>query len=341
MGKSPPELPGPGPGGPGGFGPGPEGPGGPPPFGPPGGGPGGGPFGPGSSILRVDFLWFLWYLLVFLTISPLLVAGARLLVGRWPGRVDLLGQKVLGLGLAPVVLGLVSGPLLMMVPGGFGWSLGLATGIFRGVPEFLYHAEPDMPFYLAYFLTGWWLYSLHGGLPKVANVWLVNLVLGLAAHAAAGMLSSSFAMHRDLPHYDLIRLGGYVLYALGSAFTAFGVLGFFQRYIDRPTRTGRYLADTAFWVYLVHEPILIPLLRVFTPLGLAWWIQGPVVAILASAAALVLYELIVRPTPMVRLFGPANAVKPPAVPSAQAPVLQANEPDANAGSLANEPCSSA
>ena len=52
----------------------------------------------------------------------------------------------------------------MMVPGGFGWSLGLATGIFRGVPEFLYHAEPDMPFYLAYFLTGWWLYSLHGGL---------------------------------------------------------------------------------------------------------------------------------------------------------------------------------
>jgi glucan biosynthesis protein C len=188
--------------------------------------------------------------------------------------------------------------------GFFGWSLGLASGVFRAFPDFLFRLEPDMPFYLAYFLTGWWLHRQRDSLPDVARVWLPSLLVGVLAHTAATSLSATYARQTGLPQYDLIRLSGYSLYAVGSAYTAFGFLGFFQRYIDRATRIGRYLADTAFWVYLVHQPLLAPLLSWFAPIGLPWWLQGLLVAALATAAALLLYEAIVRPTPLIGLFGP-------------------------------------
>ena len=220
-----------------------------------------------------------------------------------PAAADRLGGLLIRLDLAPLVLGLVSVPAIMWTSGFFGWSLGLASAIGRGFPDFLLHLEPDMPFYLAYFLAGWWLHRQRASLPDVARYWLPSLLVGLATHAAATAVSGAYAFQTSLPGYGLIRIGGYALYAVGSAYTAFGFLGLFQRFIDRPTRAGRYLADTAFWVYLVHQPLLAPLLKWIVPLGLPWWLQGHVVAGLGTASVLVLYEAIVRPTPLVRLFG--------------------------------------
>ena len=54
-----------------------------------------------------------------------------------------------------------------------------------------------------------------------------------------------------------VRVVAYALYCLGSASTAFAFLGFFLRYFDRPSRAWRYLADTALWVYLVHQPLVL------------------------------------------------------------------------------------
>ncbi len=315
-----------------GFGPGGSGPPGddradastPSPFGPPGGGgmpapgpPGFGPaagglgeriFGTSSRYFRLDYLWFLWYLLVFATIAPL-VAGLAGLLASWTPA-DRLGRVAIRFGFAPLLLGLASGPALWMAPGFFGWSLGPASGIFRGVPDFLVHLEPDMPFYLAFFLAGWWLHRLRDGLPDLARRWLPCLAIGIAAHAGAEALSARYASQTDLPDYAWIRLGGYLLYATGSAYSAFGLLGFFQRFVNRPTRAGLYLADTAFWVYMVHQPILTPILRLVSPLGGPWLVQGLVVSALTAGVALVLYELVVVPTPLIRLFGPSGGTRP-------------------------------
>jgi glucan biosynthesis protein C len=201
-----------------------------------------------------------------------------------------------------MALGLTGGLALLLAPSQFGgWSLTLASGIFRGVPDFLFHLEPDQPFYLAYFLAGWWLHRDRDALPEVARAWMPYLLAGLAAHSASIALHTIYAGGSGL-----IRLGGYALYGVGSTYTALGFLAFFQRYLNRPSRVGRYLSDTALWVYLVHLPLMRPFLAAVTPMGLPWWLEGALVVAMTTAAALLLFEVIIRPTPLMTVFGPGG-----------------------------------
>ncbi|WP_165232436.1 acyltransferase family protein [Aquisphaera insulae] len=333
---------------------GPGGPGGGPPRGP--GGPGrGGPFGPPGVVsewlfgpyaryFALNHLWFLWYLLLFATFAPAVAWLADVTVGRRAaGAIDPAGLTLLRLDLIPLLLGLASIPALRLASGGFGggWSLGMAAGIGRGFPDFLFHLEWDMPFYLSYFLVGWWLHRERAGLADVAKRWLPSLAIGTMAQAVAGLLSMAQGRPPAGSSSSLIPAAGISLYAVGSAYTAFGFLGFFQRYLDRPTRAGRYLADTAFWIYLVHQPLLAPVLKVIVPLGLPWWLQALAASTLASAAGLVLYELIVKPTPLAALFGPARASKiaqTTAEPAAECPGLDGGgEADGVGSILASDP----
>ncbi len=288
---------------------------------PPGGGPGGpmpGPFGASggglserlfgryASYFHLHHLWFLWYLLVFVTIGPWVTrALGWALLRPTPEAADRMSLHLIRSGVAPVLFGLLATPALMMTPSMFGWSLGLAPAIFRGFPDFLLHYDPDMVFFGVFFLWGWWLHRHREAMPTLGRAWIPNLMLGLVAFAASTALSDAYSRRAGIPHYALIRLTGYALYCLCTAFTASAFIGVFLRYFDRPSGTWRYLADTALWVYLIHQPLVIVGLAWIGPMHLRWWIQTAIVSGGSVAAALVLYEMIVRPTPLVRLFGPA------------------------------------
>ncbi|MGP0066436.1 MAG: acyltransferase family protein [Isosphaeraceae bacterium] len=299
---------------------------------PPGGGPGGpmpGPFGPPGGGLSerlfgryaryfdLHHLWFLWYLLVFVTIAPWVTkAMGWVLLRPTPEAADRMSLQLIRSGVAPLLFGLIATPALMLTSSPFGWSLGLAPAIFRGFPDFLLHYDPDMLFYGIFFLWGWWLHRHREELPGLGPAWLPNLIIGLLAFSASTALADAYSRRTGIPHYALVRLAGYALYCSCTAFTATAFIGVFLRYFDRPSAGWRYLADTALWVYLIHQPLVIIGLAMVGPLHLAWWIQTAIVSAGSAAAALVLYEMIVRPTPLVRLFGPAFPRKlPVAAPS--------------------------
>jgi fucose 4-O-acetylase-like acetyltransferase len=272
-------------------------------------------FGRYSRYFDLHHLWFLWYLLIFATVAPWVAEGfGWLLLRPSPEAADRLGLRIARWGLAPLVFGLVATPALMMTSSPFGWSLGLSPAIFRGFPDFLLHLDPDMAFYLIFLLWGWWLHRQREALPALGRTWLPSLLLGLIAFAASTALADDYGRRFDAPGYALIRTCGSVLYCLGSAWTISAFIGLFVRYLDRPSRTWRYLADTALWVYLIHQPLVIIGLALFRPLRLAWWAQTAAVSAMSVAAALLLYEVIVRPTPLVRLFGPASPRRPAAAP---------------------------
>lgn len=268
-------------------------------------------FGESSRHLSLQHLWFLWYLLVFSTLAPPVAAGAGWLFLRHnPEAIDHMGLRALRLSLVPLLLGLVSVPAMMVVPpiSPENWSLGLATAISNVFPDVLFRYQPDWPFYFVYFLAGWWLYRMRHGLGDVAENWLPCLLIGTVAHVAAVVISESCAPRTGLPNYNLVRLGSYTIYALGGAYTAFGLLGFFQRFLDRPTRIGRYLADTAFWVYLVHQGLLTRYaIGWVSPLALPGGAKALLATAIAVAISLASFELIVRPTPLIHLFGPASS----------------------------------
>ncbi len=293
-----------------------EGPGG---FQPPPGGPMPGPFGVTevrlsdrlfggfSHYFDLHHLWFLWYLLVFATVAPGVARVAAALLSRSEvGALDRIGKNIVRWGLAPILFGLMAGPTLMLSPGPFGWSLGLSPSIFRGFPDFLLHLDREMMFYFLFFLWGWWLHREREALPALGQTWLPSLLMGLIAFATSTALSNAYASRPDLPGYAGIRVCGYTLYGLASALISAGFLGAFLRYLDRTSRAWRYLADTALWVYLIHQPLVVIGLALFQPLHLVWWARTAAVSLLATATALLLYEAVVRPTPLVRLFGPAS-----------------------------------
>jgi hypothetical protein len=265
-------------------------------------------FGSASRYFELHHLWFLWYLLIFATVAPWVAkALGWLLLRPSDESADRLGLRLIRSGLAPVALGLISTPALLMVPSMFGWSLGLPGAIFRAYPDYLLHLDPDMAFYFIFFLAGWWLHRERDALPSLARRWLPDLVLGLLAFAAATWLSDSYRGRSTEPHYQLIRLAGYALYSVASASTGLAFLGFFQRYLNRPTPVGRYLADTALWVYLIHQPFVLIGLAWLAPYHLPWWALTAAVSVFSVAGSLLMYEAMVRPTPLVYLFGPASA----------------------------------
>ncbi len=241
----------PGGGMPSGFPPG--GPGGPMsgPFGGPDGGLSERLFGSSARLFNLNHLWFLWYLLVFVTVAPLVAESLGWILARGSlGAVDRLGVRLVRSGLAPIALGVAAAPALMLTSGPFGWSIGMPESIFRGFPDFLFQIDMVMPFYFLYFLAGWWLHREREALSSVARGWLPYFLAGTLAYVAATWMSDTYARQTSLPHHALIRWGGYTLYCIASATTGFAFLGFFQKNLDRPSSTWRYLADTALWVYL-------------------------------------------------------------------------------------------
>lgn len=265
-----------------------------------------------AGLFALSYFWFMWYLLLFITITPFLirVMGA-LFRSMTPSRIEETGLGIIRVGLAPVILGLVSTPALILAPMPFGWSLGTPSAAGLPFPDFALRLDPEFGFYLLYFLTGWWLYHARQGLSILARAWLPNLALGTIAFTLATETSAAYFSKSGTPYYQWIRAGTYLSYCLGSAFTAFGFLGLFERYFNRPSRLGRYLADTAFWVYVTHLPLVSLFLYLFRPLHLPWVLDGFCTSTLAAGSATFLYQKIVRHTFLARLYGPADAHKKP------------------------------
>ena len=264
-------------------------------------------FGDYSRHLSLEHLWFLWYLLIFVTVGPLIVTVfSRVFSWSSPDKVDGLGKALVRFNVLAFVLALVTLPALIHARGFVGWSLANPIGFSGAFPDFLLQYYADEPFYLCYFLAGWWFFRLKDSLPDLARYWLWNFVLGIVGFAASQALSDAYAMQHDMPHYQWIRLGSFALYGLGTAYSTFGFLGFFQRFLNRPTKIGRYIADTALWIYLAHLPLIPYLLWWFEPWRSAWWASSIAGMVIVTGVTLVVFELVVRPTPLVYVFGPAS-----------------------------------
>jgi branched-subunit amino acid transport protein len=274
-----------------------------------------------ASNFELQHLWFLWYLLLFCTVAPLITRPMAFLFVR--GEVpltDRIGRFLLRFDIAPLLLALITLPALLHARG-MDWTLTNPAGFSGVFPDFLAQYFVDLPFYFLYFLFGWWFFRLRASLDSVARPWLFNLSLGITAFAVSQALYDNFnpapafggfgfpvpAVHPAAP--AAIRLLAFALYAVGSAYSGFGLLGLFQKYLDRPTRFGRYFTDTMLWVYLVQLAIIPYLANWVDYNNTSWWeaTLGGVIAV--TAIALVLFELLVRHTPLIYIFGPASITK--------------------------------
>jgi glucans biosynthesis protein C len=70
----------------------------------------------------------------------------------------------------------------------------------------------------------------------------------------------------------------------------------FLRHLERPVGWIRYLADSSYWLYLIHVPVLIWVQVLIAPLALPALIKGLLALLIALPPMLVSYHFAVRPT---------------------------------------------
>ena len=261
-----------------------------------------------SSNFNFEHLWFLWYLLLFATLGPLVAIPLARLFHKPAPLMDNLGRWLLRFNLGVLVLGLLALPAVLHA-GAADWTVENPAGFLATFPDCLAQYFSDLPLYGFYFLAGWWMYRVRDELPSITKYWLWNLVLGIVGFALSRSLFRNHGMQPATAHYQQIRLAAFALYAVSGACSGMGLLGLFQRFLDRPTRAGKYFSDTILWIYLSQIAIIPHIMPWIQSDRATWWEASIVGILLVTLVALAIFELVIRPTPLVHIFGPASLTR--------------------------------
>lgn len=266
-------------------------------------------FGNYEKHFSLEHLWFLWYLFVMVLVAPWFaetcVASGRALRLKKTQRT---GAKLAQRNMLGVAMGLIGLPLLIHARNFMGWSLANPHGFLGAFPDFLLQYYPDWPHYAFYFAAGWWMFLNRDVLTSFERQWKWSLAIGVIGFALSQWLASRYGMNPAYTNSGWVRLAAFALYGVGAAYSVLGFLGVFQRYLNWPNSVVRYFADTALWVYLVHLPLIPYVIGWVEPWRTSWWEASIGGMLVVAGASLALYELLVRPTVLMYVYGPATAL---------------------------------
>jgi ABC-type multidrug transport system ATPase subunit/peptidoglycan/LPS O-acetylase OafA/YrhL len=232
-------------------------------------------------------LWFLYYLLVIYAIA--MVTRAAILAVDRDGRFRrVLDRTVRGLvysGTAPLALGLPLGGALYARPDWVMW-FGIPTPDQSLIPQvaslvgyctamafgWLTHRQADL---LQVWGRQWHGYLACAVVATAVCLWMVGLAPNLAADSA--------------------RRGVYaVVYVLGIWSWIFAIIGLAVRYLSEERAITRYVADSSYWIYLVHLPVVVAFQVLLGHVAWHWTVKFPLILAASLAVLFASYHLLVR-----------------------------------------------
>lgn len=234
-------------------------------------------------------LWFL-YVLIWFYAGMLLLRMPVALIDRG-GHLRGFGDTVIAFltrsHLAPILLAV---PVALALWANKGWF------VLGGVPTPDNSLIPNLQAATAYgiaFAFGWMMQRRIDLFAVWRGRWLVNIVLAIALTFGCLVLS------RDLPEAapapqglaSLVYAGAY---ALAMWFWIFGLTGAALAFLGRHSPAIRYLADSSYWVYLMHLPLVMALQVAVSDLALPAAVKFALVVAVAMAILLGSYHLMVR-----------------------------------------------
>lgn len=249
----------------------------------PEGAPGGRPFD-----FELNFLWFLWYLLIIDAIAVVLhLARPELLRAAAAGFRNLIAHPLGGILLlsVPTALALWPAPT---------WTPTAKTGTFLPEPGAL-------AYYALFFALGATLCVHRELLDEIGGSALRWTGCALMAAIPGAIL---FSLHNSAAYGSspLVHGAALLTYAIAAWTTAIALVGLFHRYLDRPHRALRYVADSSYWIYLSHMPAMVLLVALAGASALA---AGPQMVLIVGgsfAFSLATYATLVRHTRVGRVL---------------------------------------
>ena len=221
-------------------------------------------------------LWFLYYLLLF---SVLAWVVRTLELGRLFDRAMAWGPRAVALALP-----------LVLIPG---FAL---TSAPHPAPESLLPQFWAIGVFGPFFALG---VALHGRLDwlKPLASWLLPGVLVCLALYAVFLWRIQTDPQSGAP-WDVAMLEACIA-AWGTLVCLIAAL----RWLEHPSRVMRWLAERAYWIYLLHLPALLAIQYPLMDADIHWTAKLLFAIAATTATCLVSYELLVRHTPLRRFVG--------------------------------------
>lgn len=164
---------------------------------------------------------------------------------------------------------------------------------------------PEIPggpfvYYLFVFLLGFAAVCDPKFMESAQRFRIPALVFGLAL-SLFWVLSADF---RDsLPDPSFQRAGLSILGVAATWLTIIGMLGFGKRYLNRTSRTQKYLAQGSYPVYILHQTIIVIIAFYIVGMGAPEPVQWFGLFVAAIVGTFALYEIVRRVGPLRFLFG--------------------------------------
>jgi peptidoglycan/LPS O-acetylase OafA/YrhL len=185
------------------------------------------------------------------------------------------------------------------------WTVEPAADTF--VPEL-----PALAYYALFFALGATL-SAHRDLVERAgeNAWRWA-GWAIAATIPAALL---FALHNSAAGARVeVHLAALLILAIATWTSLIALIGFAARYLTSPRPALRYVADSSYWIYLSHLPVLVLLIALIGTTSLSTAPQFVLVTAGALAFSLLTYAAFVRYTAIGKLLnGPRTRPQRPPV----------------------------
>ncbi|MEM9965765.1 MAG: acyltransferase family protein [Asticcacaulis sp.] len=253
------------------------------------------------STFPLAHLWFLYLLLWFYAAAVILCGLAALIDrGQYLRRgVDGLITAILRFHLGPLVLGLPLFALLMVTP---------VWGYWGGIPTPDIGLMPHNLALVAYgtaFGVGWVLHRLQDCLRYLKQGWAGYVLLG-------GICSVWCLKEAGLaPTYETVAGKAMPLYALAYVVAIWswvlGLMGMALSLLSRPSSFWRFAADSSYWVYIVHLPLVLLGQYLLMGVALPALVKFALVVAGTAIVALVSYRYQVRYTIIGRLLNGRRA----------------------------------
>jgi len=241
-----------------------------------------------AGLFTGTHLWFLYYL-VIVTALTLVLRGLLALTGSWYGAVANGADK-----------------LVAWLAKSHYASLGLAVPT-AGALWFMQYWGMDTPdqslrwnlpvlaVYGGCFALGWMLERQQDAIATFSRLTPARWILAGASMAATFWLSD-IQLNPAHDHYASARLGFAVSYAAMMWSLILLTIGIGRKLSQRPRPFVRYLADSSYWLYLVHLPIVVWLQVSVADIALHWSLKLGFVCGVTVALSLLSYDLFVRST---------------------------------------------
>lgn len=241
-----------------------------------------------SELLVGTHLWFLYYM----TLTTLSVVSLRQWVARMPqvhrflsNRVDL-AMKWLANSRASLFL--LALPTAWLIGNMREW--GMDTPDKSLIPHI-----PALAVYGGFFAVGWVFHRQESLISRFAQLSVLKVITGVGSIAATLWLSG-YQLQPSHPQFHMAHVGYVYSYSLMMWSLVSVTIGLFKVIANQPNRVIRYIADSSYWLYLVHLPIVVWLQIAFAELPMHWSLKLVFISVLTIGISILLYDLVVRST---------------------------------------------